>query len=306
MVARDDADGASHLAGPFAGFGQRWRIVCDDPAFARLVAELYAPMLVASAPVGRTVTYRLVMATGDRPGELFRDDELLARDARPSRLLGKLIWAVNRQVIDGSGSDLLIHAAAAADVDGRVVLLPAPMESGKTTLVAGLLDRGLHYLTDEAVAVDPDLTVRGFAKPLSIDSGSWRVLKHHAPRLPDALAGYMDAQWQVPPQRFTTVVASGQLTVIVFPTYRAGEATNLTKLAPVSALDLIRASTFGREHEPLTSDTMTRLAHMVAAVPCFELRGGDLAEACAAVLDRLEATLTPPLPPDGEAGAWPR
>lgn len=290
VVAPADADETPHLAGPFACFGQRWQIVCDDPAFSRLFDELYAPMLLTSPLPGRMVTYRLTVATGDRPGQLFRDQELLVRDRRPSRLLGKLIWAVNRQVIDGSSSDFLLHAAAAADVDGRVVLLPAPMESGKTTLVAGLLDRGLHYLTDEAAAVDPDLTVRGFAKPLSIDNGSWGVLGHHAPRLPDALTGSMDDQWQVAPQGFTTVVTDGLLTMIVFPTYRAGQATSLTRLAPVSALDLVRASTFGSENRPLTAATMTRLAHMVATVPCFELRTGDLAEACDVVLDAMGET----------------
>jgi hypothetical protein len=290
VVARHDAGALPHLAGPFACFGRRWQIACDDPALARLIDELYAPMLLASSPSGPTVTYRLTVAIGDRPGTLSRDDELLARDPRASRLLGKLIWAVNRQVIDTSSTDLLLHAAAAADVDGRVVLLPAPTESGKTTLVAGLLDRGLHYLTDEAVAVDPDLTVRGFAKPLSIDNGSWHVLEHHLPRLPDTLAGYMDDQWQVPPQRFTTVVPSGPLAVIAFPSYRPGAATRVTRLSPVSALDLIRASTFGPEDQPLTAGTMTRLAQMVAAVPCFELRTGDLDEACAAVLDSLRET----------------
>lgn len=305
MVVRDDAGASSHLAGPFACFGQRWQVSCDDPALTRLVDELYAPMLVSAGSTGPTVTYRLTVASGDRPWEVFRDGELLGRGARPGRLLGKLIWAVNRQVIDLSDPDLLLHAAAAADADGRVVLLPAPMESGKTTLVTGLLDRGLHYLTDEAAAVDPDLTVRGFAKPLSIDDGSWSVLGHHAPDLPDSLAGYMDHQWQVPPQRFTTVVPHGPLAMIFLPSYRAGAATTVTRLAPVAALDLIRASTFGPQDRPLTAATITRLAGVVAAVPCYELRTGDLAEACAAVLDSLEATLTPPPPRGAAAGACP-
>jgi hypothetical protein len=306
VVVRDDAGASPHLAGPFACFGQRWRISCDDRALTRLVAELYAPMLVAAGSTGPTITYRITVAAGDRPWEVFRDGELLGRGVRPERLLGKLMWAVNRQVIDLSDRNLLLHAAAAADADGRVVLLPAPMESGKTTLVTGLLDRGLQYLTDEAAAVDPDLTVRGFAKPLSIDDGSWSVLAHHVPDLPDAIAGYMDHQWQIPPQRFTTVVPHGTLAMIVLPSYRAGAETTITRLTPVAALDLIRASTFGPQDEPLTAATMTRLAGVVAAVPCYELRTGDLAEACAAVLDRLEATLTPPPPPAGAAGAWPR
>ena len=44
------------------------------------------------------------------------------------------------------------------------------MESGKTTLTAGLVRAGFDYLSDEAVAFDWDtLDIVPYAKPLSID-----------------------------------------------------------------------------------------------------------------------------------------
>ena len=287
MTARSAERTTPQVAGPFACFGERWRISCDDLALARFVGELYAPMLDDSRGGDPAVTYRLTMACGDRPGEVHRDGELLVQSPRPARLLGKLVWAINRQVIDASGQRLLLHAAAAADPRGRVVLLPAPMESGKTTLVAGLLDHGLAYLTDEAAAVEPDLSVHGFRKPLSIDKGSWEVLEHHRPVLPAGLAAYLDDQWQVAPHRFASVIPRGVLAGIVFPSYRAGEATALERLHPVSALDLARASTFGQPGQPLPAEKMARLAQVVTSVPCFTLRFSDLSEACASVVEVL-------------------
>ena len=287
MTARNDDHATPHVAGPFACFGERWRITSDDLALTRFLGELYAPMLDDSHGGVAAVTYHLTAACGERSGEVHRDDELLVQSPRPARLLGKLVWAINRQVIDASGQRLLLHAAAAADPRGRVVLLPAPMESGKTTLVTGLLDRGLAYLTDEAAAVEPDLSVHGFRKPLSIDKGSWEVLGHHRPVLPSRHSAYLDDQWQVAPHRFAPVMPRGVLAAIVFPSYRAGEVTALERLHPVSALDLARASAFGEPGQPLPAGKMAQLAQVVTSVPCFSLRFSDLAEACSSVLEVL-------------------
>jgi hypothetical protein len=284
-----DATDVPARLGPFACFGQRWSIDVDEPALTELLETLNAPLLTAAVPDDGIVGYRVVTPADQGSGIVFRDEEDLGRSRRPARVLGKLIWAINRQVIDRTADPVLLHASAAADADGRVVLLPAPMESGKTTLVTGLLDRGMHYLTDEASLVEPDLAVRGFAKPLSIDRGSWDVLRHHEPQLPPELAPYMEDQWQVAPHTFTTVVPSGQLAVVVFPSYVTGAATTFDRLTPMDALDLARASTFGVEGEPLPTYKIARLAMMVTSVPCFALRSGDLDEACAAVMGGLEA-----------------
>ena len=167
--------------GPFECFGQRWSIRTTHAQLAAFLAEIYAPMLVRDRRGGDGAVFALIPPDGDRLGLVLRDGVVLVERPTPSATLETLIWVVNRHVIDGSHHPLILHAAAAAK-NGAVVALPAPMESGKTTLVTGLLDRGWAYLTDEAAAIHPDGTVEGYRKPLSIDRGSWEILRHHEPR----------------------------------------------------------------------------------------------------------------------------
>ncbi len=270
--------------GPYACFGQRWWLRTTDPALASMLADLFASFACArreddepSAPV-----YGILPVSAHGRGAVERDGELMRSRNSASGLLRHLIWLINRQVIDASLDRLLLHTAA-AEVDGRVVLLPAPMESGKTTLVTGLLDRGAAYLTDEAAAVADDLTVTGYPKPLSIDAGARSVLAHHAPDLDEGLAAYHASQWQVQPASFTRVVADGPLGVIVFPRYESGAATELRRLRPVEAVDHAVPCTFAPKGEPVPTAKVRQLAGIATAVPCYALTSGSLDEACDAV-----------------------
>lgn len=285
----DGVSGDSHHAGPFTCFDQSWWIHAADPQLTELLRTLYGPMRSPPSRMVDAVEYRTEPERTGAGGTLLRDGEVLGRELTPGQLLGRLLWAINRQVIDRVAPHrLLLHASAAADTVGRVVLLPAPMEHGKTTLVTGLLDRGLGYLTDEAAAVDADLTVRGFAKPLSIDRGAWHLFPHHEPGLPAPTARYMAGQWQVPAHRFTQVHSCGRLALIVFPTHSPGAPTTLRRLRPIEALDIARASTFAPGAGPLPAVRIRQLAAMVTRVPCYRLRSGDLAEACHAVLTAMD------------------
>ena len=276
-------------AGPFTCFGQTWRFTGNDDQVIELLHTLYAPLQLSGHAGAAVVEYRLDLRAPRRGGKLFRDGVPLGEGLSPARLLRKLVWAINRQVIDGSVQQhLLLHASAAADAAGQGVLLPAPMESGKTTLVTGLLDRGLHYLTDEAAIVEPDLTVRGFTKPLSVDHGAWELFGHHTPELPTNLAPYMAQQWQVPAQGITEVAASGRLALVVFPNYCPGAPTRLTRLTAVGALNHARASTFAPDERPLSATKVGELAAIVTEVPCYSLRSGDLEDSCTAVLSALD------------------
>lgn len=66
------------------------------------------------------------------------------------------------------GEALLLHAAALASADGRrAVVLVGPSGAGKSTAVLRLGQR-FGYVTDEAVAVTDDLTVKSYPKPVSL------------------------------------------------------------------------------------------------------------------------------------------
>lgn len=62
---------------------------------------------------------------------------------------------------------LMFHAAGVADAQGKVVAFVGPSGRGKTTLSRSL---GAHYgyVSDETIAVEADLTVRPYRKPLSL------------------------------------------------------------------------------------------------------------------------------------------
>jgi len=65
------------------------------------------------------------------------------------------------------GRRLLLHAAGVADERGNVVALIGPSGRGKTT-AARHLGQQFGYVSDETVAVDTDLAVAAYRKPLSV------------------------------------------------------------------------------------------------------------------------------------------
>ncbi len=104
---------------------------------------------------------------------LFNGKPVIATESL-DRALAVLLWHVNAEAVRCSIPRYPIVHAAAAVSRGVAVLLPARAESGKTTTVAGLVRAGFGYLTDEAVAIDPDtLFAQPYPKALSVDS--WLV-----------------------------------------------------------------------------------------------------------------------------------
>ncbi|WP_448006668.1 hypothetical protein [Agromyces bauzanensis] len=83
-------------------------------------------------------------------------------------LADEIASEVTLAAIDGlSGEALMLHAAATALEDGRVIGFVGPSGRGKTT-AAQALSLGHRYVTDETLAIRPDGTVVPFPKPLSI------------------------------------------------------------------------------------------------------------------------------------------
>ena len=93
---------------------------------------------------------------------------------------------------------MMFHAGALCDqTTGATIAMVAPGGTGKTTLVRTLgATRG--YVTDETVAVDADLTISPYCKPLSVRRPDSRQPKDEMapadlgltpPRVPPWLAG---------------------------------------------------------------------------------------------------------------------
>lgn len=210
-------------------------------------------------------------------GEPFLATELL------DWALAVLQWHINAEVVRRSTPRFpLVHAAAAVS-GGVAVLLPAPPESGKTTTVAGLIRAGFDYLTDEAVAIDPDtLLALPYPKALSIDGGSWEVLADLRP----PHAGRISGQWQVPPHlvRPDAVAKPAPVGFVVTPAYRAGAATRLERISRADTLMVLADSTFNFQDDPQRN--LAVLQRLVAGADCFRLTVGDL-ESAVRLIDEL-------------------
>jgi hypothetical protein len=203
-----------------------------------------------------------------------------------------LLWHLNRAVVAESDRYLLLHAAAAAS-NGSAILLPAPMDSGKSTIVAGLLLRGLGYLTDEAAAIDPvTLDVDPYPKPLSIELGSWEALDDLRPQLEARFIRFADEQWHIVPDaiRPGTVARPCPARLVVSPRYEAGAKTTIERISRAEGVLLMAENSFNfTSHK---TEGLNTLAKVVRQCDCYRLTSGSLIEACDEVMnivDRLDA-----------------
>jgi hypothetical protein len=170
----------------------------------------------------------------------------------------------------------VLHAAAATR-GGVTVVLPADQECGKSTTVAGLLREGYEYVTDEAVAIDPESSrVAPFPKTLTLDPGSWSLFPECRP----GWTSEASPQWHVPAEwlgadRTTRAVPPPRL--LVFPKYVAGSSTMSSPLSPAEAVREMARSTFEfRRHAERNLRTLAGVASRATSV---RLRIGSLEEA---------------------------
>lgn len=275
--------------GPFAVFGDGFTVdVPTGSSLAQLAAATFSS-LATDAATSEPLRLRAVVAPGSPPQKpllaIEREDETLAVVATDDEALDYLAWAVNQLAISaGKERYTLLHAAAAATGDGAVVLA-APMESGKTTTCTGLVRHGWSYLTDEAVALDPEtLRLHAFPKALTVDPGSQHLFPELRPdHEPDD--GY---KWHVPPAtiRADAVVGSAAPVWVVLPQYVHGERTRLEPLTRGEAVMELAQCTFAFIERP--ERNLQTLARLVRATSCHRLVIGSLDEAVRLIGDLCE------------------
>jgi hypothetical protein len=223
---------------------------------------------------------------------VYDDGQPIVRTPSEHLALVYLLWQLNRAVVAQSDGYLLLHSAA-AEFAGSALLLPAPMNSGKTTLVAGLVHRGFGYLTDEAAAIDPaTLDIDPFPKPLSIEHGSWEALAAIRPQLDARFARFTEDQWHVVPDAIRTgaVARSCPARLVVSPRFEPAATTTIERMSRAEGVLLLAQNAFNFPSHKL--EGLHTLAAVVRECDCYRLTFGSLDAACdeiMSVVDQLEA-----------------
>ena len=295
---------------------------CHDRALGRALASILAP-LRSDKPPSHRYAVTPVAEDKDPPGyELSLDGAVVATVAHADAAAAWLLWHVNGATVRAGRRHVMVHAGGVS-AGGIGIVLPAPMGSGKTTLVAGLVQRGLEYLSDEVVAIrHHEHLLVPFPKALAVKPGSEAVLfgTHRRPpgaRLPDGVessgtdveSSGTDVQWPGTDggARGVPVVVDGRRALHVVPdALRQGavarpcrarmivvphySAEGRTALVPITSGDALVALVVNTVNLDLHGARGMRvLAETARRCLCFQLEMSDLDDACRLILDAVAA-----------------
>ena len=200
-------------------------------------------------------------------------------------------WGLNWCVAAHAHQNLIIHAAA-IERGGRAVLLPAPPGSGKSTLCAGLVQRGWRLLSDELALLDMTTgVVRGMARPVNLKNASIGVVQAFAPHavmtppVPDTLKGTV-ALLRPPPDSVRRAREPALPAWIVLPRYCAGSRSELVPHNRARTFLLLAEQSFNYDIQGVRG--FEALSALIDRCACLQFTYSDLDDA-ARVFDALPA-----------------
>lgn len=138
-----------------------------DPEFADFHIELRSPKNLRRW-LRRQAEF---LIDGESPFEPLPRDQAAAM----------LEWGMNWAIASSCHQWLTIHAAS-LERNGKVVILPAPPGSGKSTLCAGLALRGWRLLSDELTLIELEsLRAHALARSINLKNQSIDVIRSFEP-----------------------------------------------------------------------------------------------------------------------------
>jgi HprK-related kinase A len=191
-------------------------------------------------------------------------------------------WGLNWCISNHAHQYLILHSAV-VEKNGIAVILPAPPGSGKSTLCAGLVNRGWRLLSDELGLISlKNLELVPLARPVNLKNESIEVIKQFAPQatftreFADTNKGTV-ALMQAP----TTSVARSEELVkpacIIIPVYTPGAATHLEHESKGNMFMHVADSAFNYSLLGLTG--FETLVKLIDRCDCYTFTYSNLQEA---------------------------
>lgn len=280
---RDEQEWA-FVSGTFRALSHTFAFRASDEAFGRHLARVFRPLSTVEPAEHIYSLFDHGPGTSPRYVQFFDDDQILQSDIA-SQPLANMIWHVNYQVGTRPSPYILFHSSAAAFA-GHALIFPASMESGKSTLVTGLVREGLGYLTDEAVALDPSTgNIVPYPRSISLNPGSWPLFPEYDPKLEPAIAELSPFQWHIDPDRVRAGASAAPSPpgLVIAPKYEKDSQTELIPFRRAEAIVTLLKNSFNfRTHGPGALEVVARA---VERCRCYRLNIGDLGEACRLVIE---------------------
>lgn len=177
---------------------------------------------------------------------------------------------------------IALHAAS-VEKNGKVIIMPAVAESGKTTLTATLLQHGFKLFSDESTSLDHNGYVHPLPFCMNIKEGSWSVLDKTYPQLSERdTHSRFDGQniRFLPPENMHK--GRQKATYIIFPKYTRGAKTSLTSISAKEALLKISEASY-QVQDHMDENKFEHILKNLISLPRYTLVYSDLDEAIAII-----------------------
>lgn len=169
-----------------------------------------------------------------------------------------------------------LHAGAVRTPDGRLLVFPGEIDSGKSTLTAALVMAGCDYISDESVGLlRESLYITSYVKPLALSAESRKLL---------GLAAESNGTTSVTELRSDAVLlegAVGRPTAIVLPRYRRRAKLRFEHLGTQEALRELMANTHNLGRSGVVG--LAAVARAAGVIPVTRLTHGDAVSAASAI-----------------------
>jgi HprK-related kinase A len=267
--------------GPFLA-----RIRSEWPAVAHHISVLYPDFPRRAAPEGH---FDVAIVGGRRWHRWIRPQaDLVINGVRPYLPLPAILagaameWGLNWCIGQKAHQWLTLHAAA-VERSGRVMILPAPPGSGKSTLCAALVYSGWRLFSDEFAIINTDTRrLLPAPRPISLKDASIDIIKsrhadlRHGPEGVD-VEGARFIHARPPTDSVRRAHEDAPLGLVLFPRYAGGKRTTIEPVAKAQALAELAGQSFNfAYHGSRAFDCLTK---MLDQAKCFRLEYSDLDDA---------------------------
>jgi HprK-related kinase A len=195
-----------------------------------------------------------------------------------------LEWAMNWCISTQANHFLLLHAAV-IERNGYAVILPAPPGSGKSTLCAGLVNRGWRLLSDELALISlTDRLLTPLGRPISLKNQSVDVIRKFVPEVVfnqlthDTSKGTV-THMKVPSEQLQRMTETARARWVIFPRYQANTQAQLRPRSKANSMLELAKNSFNYMVLGLTGFEV--LSDVISDCDCYDFMYSELDDAVA-------------------------
>lgn len=193
-----------------------------------------------------------------------------------------LEWSMNWCIATHAHHFLLLHSAV-IEREGYAVVLPAPPGSGKSTLCAGLVNRGWRLLSDELALISlTDASISPLGRPISLKNQSIGVMRGYVPGavfsrvVHDTSKGSVSLM-KVPIEHLKRIKETAKPRWVIFPKYVAGSAPQLIGRSKANSMLELGRNSFN--YMVLGRIGFETLSKVIDASDCYDFHYSQLDDA---------------------------